>query len=91
MVVYNYRDGLSTPFYQRAAMDFKEATDILFGEATATRLAEETGVSLNSISRARMDTVNRRTAPRQWEPVVRRLAEERIADLTRLVKGLADA
>ena len=72
-------------------MDFKQATDVLFGEATATQLAEATGVSLNSISRARMDTVNRRTAPRGWEPIVRRLAKERIDDLYALLARLSDA
>lgn len=58
---------------------------------SATEVARAAGVSLNTVSRARMDTSNRRSPPREWRSVVRRLAEERIESLACLVAQLADA
>ncbi|MBB4638926.1 hypothetical protein FHS01_004990 [Longimicrobium terrae] len=78
-------------------MDFKEATDILWGTqpVTAADMAERLGKDPHTIRRARMSGPNARTAPKGWEPVVADLAEKhadeleaRVRDLRRLAREL---
>lgn len=78
-------------------MDFKEATDILWGTqpVTAADMAERLGKDPHTIRRARMSGPNSRSAPKGWERVVADLAEKhadelkvRISELDRLVSEL---
>ena len=59
-------------------MDFKEATDVLTSAPTMTlaKVADAFGKDTHTIMRARMEGPNARTPPRDWEPVVARLARE---------------
>lgn len=68
-------------------MDFKEFTDrLLAANVTAQDIADELGVSRNTVLRARMDdsSPNARSAPPNWEARLRALAAERAADLASL-------
>jgi hypothetical protein len=78
-------------------MDFKGATDILWGTqpVTAADMAERFGKNPHTIRRARMSGPNARSAPKGWEAVVADLAEKhadelerRVAQLRRLSKQL---
>ncbi|HEX6909890.1 MAG TPA: hypothetical protein VF142_05835 [Longimicrobium sp.] len=78
-------------------MDFKEATDILWGTqpVTAADMAERLGKDPHTIRRARMSGPNARSAPKGWEAVVADLAEKhadelesRVAQLRELVTRL---
>jgi hypothetical protein len=64
-------------------MDFKQATDILWGTqpVTAADMAERLGKDPHTIRRARMSGPNARTAPKGWEPVVADLAERHADEL----------
>jgi hypothetical protein len=64
-------------------MDFKEATDVLTSAPTMTlaKVAEAFGKDTHTIMRARMEGPNARTPPRDWQPVVARLAREQAAAL----------
>ena len=81
-------------------MDFKEATDILWGTqpVTAADMAERLGKDPHTIRRARMSGPNARSAPKGWEVVVADLAEKhrdelkrRVDELDRLVAALRRA
>ncbi len=77
-------------------MDFKEATDVLTSAPTMTlaKVAEAFGKDSHTIMRARMEGPNARTPPRDWQPVVARLAREQAAALVeyaRELRELADA
>ena len=67
-------------------VDYKEATDRLFGRITATDLADELGVSQNAVARARLDPTTRdfRPPPAGWRTAVARLAGERAEELLKL-------
>lgn len=67
-------------------MDFVEAMERLKRAVTDEEIAEATGVSVNTIRRSRADpgTRNYRPAPRGWQSVLARIAEERAQDLLRL-------
>lgn len=69
-------------------MDFKEATDILTRRITADEIAEAAGVSISSIARARLDPSSSayRSPPENWQPVLARLARERIEELAAFMK-----
>lgn len=73
-------------------MDFKQATDILWGTqpVTAADMAERLGKDPHTIRRARMSGPNARTAPKGWEPVVAELAERHAAELETRVRELRD-
>jgi len=77
-------------------MDFKEATDVLTSAPTMTlaKVAEAFGKDTHTIMRARMEGPNARTPPRDWQPVVARLAREQAAALVkhaRMLESLAAA
>lgn len=77
-------------------MDFKEATDALTSAPTMTlaKVAEAFGKDTHTIMRARMEGPNARTPPRDWQPVVARLAREQAAALIEYsheLASLADA
>jgi hypothetical protein len=71
-------------------MDFKEATDILWGTqpVTAADMAERLGKDPHTIRRARMSGPNARSAPKGWEVVVADLAERHASDLEHRAKQL---
>lgn len=71
-------------------MDFKEATDILWGTqpVTAADMAERLGKDPHTIRRARMSGPNARSAPKGWETVVADLAEKHRDELKRRVEEL---
>jgi hypothetical protein len=64
-------------------MDFKEATDVLTSAPTMTlaKVAEAFGKDTHTIMRARMEGPNARTPPREWQPVIARLAREQASAL----------
>lgn len=72
-------------------MEFNEAVDVLAGPPVISSIAEAAGVAPGTVSRARMVAGDRRSPPKGWQRIVRTMAEERIAELTRLVARLADA
>lgn len=71
-------------------MDFKAATDILWGTqpVTAADMAELLGKDPHTIRRARMSGPNARSAPKGWEAVVADLAEKHADELERRVQEL---
>ncbi|HST57035.1 MAG TPA: hypothetical protein VLK84_00015 [Longimicrobium sp.] len=71
-------------------MDFKEATDVLTSAPTMTlaKVAEAFGKDTHTIMRARMEGPNARTPPRDWQPVVARLAREQAAALVEYAQQL---
>lgn len=72
-------------------MDFKTATDRLSAaKITADDIAEACGVVRNSIARARLDPSSPayRSPPAGWRPVLARLAQARIADLSRFAEEI---
>lgn len=71
-------------------MDFKEATDVLTSVPTMTlaKVAEAFGKDTHTIMRARMEGPNARTPPRDWQPVVARLAREHAEVLAEYVREL---
>jgi hypothetical protein len=75
-------------------MDFKDATDRLIAgrPLTVAGIAEAFGVEPNTIHRARMSGENARNPPRDWEPVLARLAREQaqaLAEQSRDLERLA--
>lgn len=73
-------------------MDFKTATDRLFGTVTHSELAARLGCSVATIRQARLDPAAKahRNPPAGWEAAVRELARERRLDLADLETTLAD-
>jgi hypothetical protein len=73
-------------------MDFKEATDVLTSTPTMTlaKVAEAFGRDTHTIMRARMEGPNARTPPRDWQPVVARLAREQAAALLEYAEKLEE-
>lgn len=71
-------------------MDFKEATDVLTSAPTMTltKVAEAFGKDTHTIMRARMEGPNARTPPRDWQPVIARLAREQAAALVQYAREL---
>ncbi len=71
-------------------MDFKEATDILWGTqpVTAADMAERLGKDPHTIRRARMSGPNARSAPKGWEAVVADLADKHADELEQRVQAL---
>ena len=72
-------------------MDFKTATDRLSAaKITADDIAEACGVVRNSIARARLDPTSPayRSPPANWQPVLARLARDRIRELSALAEQL---
>jgi predicted transcriptional regulator len=71
-------------------MDFKAATDILWGTqpVTAADMAERLGKDPHTIRRARMSGPNARSAPKGWEAVVADLAERHADELEGQVQEL---
>jgi transcriptional regulator with XRE-family HTH domain len=61
-------------------MDFKSATDELTESTglTLTRVAEELGITLNSVSRMRSGVLK---APAGWQAVLAKLAKEHARDM----------
>lgn len=73
-------------------MNFKEAADKMSRLGiSATEIASAAGVSLNSISRARIGTANSRPPPKKWKYVCHALILERASALSALAAELADA
>jgi hypothetical protein len=73
-------------------MDFKEATDVLTSAPTMTlaKVAEAFGKDTHTIMRARMEGPNARRPPRDWHPLVARLAREHAAALRAFARVLDD-
>lgn len=71
-------------------MNFKEATDVLTSVPTMTlaKVAEAFGKDTHTIMRARMEGPNARTPPRDWQPVVARLAREQATALIEYAHAL---
>lgn len=71
-------------------MNFREATDRLTECVTAADIGEEAGVTLNSISRARLagDSPAHRSPPKDWEAAIVRIARRREAHFRRLADEL---
>lgn len=71
-------------------MDFVEAMERLKRAVTDDEIAAATGVSTNTIRRARADpsTRNFRPAPANWQPVLARIAGERAQELLELQRAL---
>jgi hypothetical protein len=68
-------------------MDFKTATDRLSAaKITADDIASVFGVVRNTIARARLDPSSPayRSPPENWQPVLARLARERIRELSKI-------
>ena len=84
---------MSGALYLERTMDFKEATDILTRRITADEIAEAAGVSISSIARARLDPSSSayRSPPENWRQVVALSAQERIAELSNLVRAVETA
>ena len=72
-------------------MEYNDAVDVLAGPPVIKTLAGALGVSENTVSQTRLSSAARRPPPKRWRTIVRELAEQRIADLSRLVAQLADA
>jgi hypothetical protein len=72
------------------AMNFKKATDELLEHPTLEDLANDLGVSLQSIRQARAErgSTAYRAPPPGWEEATRRLAESSAAYHQRLAKKL---
>jgi hypothetical protein len=69
-------------------MDFKEATDVLTSAPTMTLAKVAGAFGKHTIMRARMEGPNARTPPRDWQPVVARLAREQAAALVEYARRL---
>jgi hypothetical protein len=71
-------------------VDFIEATDRLVGRVTHRELADELGVSLQTIRQARMDpkSSSHRKPPNGWQAAVAKLAARRGGELTKLAEQL---
>ena len=69
---------------------FRSATDVLTRGPTVTlaRIADRFGVQLATIARARIDTLNRRSAPPNWEGLVVEMARTHAAELELHAKKL---
>lgn len=75
-------------------MDFKTATDRLSAaKITANDIAEAFGVVRNTIARARLDPSSPafRSPPENWQPVLARLACERMELLAKFVEEVEAA
>jgi hypothetical protein len=72
-------------------MDFKSATDILFGRVTHEDLAARLQMSVAIIRQARLSPAahGHRQPPIEWRKAVVELAEKRAAELQQLVASLA--
>lgn len=71
-------------------MNFKAATDALFGGISHERLAKTLGVSIATIRQARLrpDARAHRSPPEDWEHGVAQLAEEQIAAYRHLIDAI---
>ena len=69
---------------------FRSATDVLTRGPTVTlaRIADKFGVQLATIARARIDTLNRRSAPRNWEGLISEMARAHAEELELHAKKL---
>ena len=72
-------------------MDFKTATDRVAGCISHAEIAEEAGVSVQTIRQARLDrsAPGHRPPPAGWEAVLARLIWQRIEELSRCADELA--
>ena len=72
------------------AINFRKATDQLLEGISHEELANALGVSVATVRQARLDesAKSHRSAPKDWEPVVRQLAEKRAQHFRRLVEKL---
>lgn len=71
-------------------MDFKEATDRVTRCPTHDDIAAATGVTRNTVARARLDpsTDSYRSPPEGWEQALAKLARERAEELLGLAEDL---
>jgi hypothetical protein len=71
-------------------MNFREATDVLFGRIEHEKLAKALGLSVASIRQARLSRTAKahRQPPPGWQRAVIRLAQERIARFRGLIERL---
>ena len=71
-------------------MDFIQATGLLKRPLRDDEIAEQTGVSVQTIRQARLDpgNPNHRPAPAGWEGAVARLARERSKQLAELAEEI---
>jgi len=71
-------------------MNFKKATDILFGRIEHAKMAKVLDVSTASIRQARLSRTAKayREPPSAWQKAVIRLAQERIAEFRALIEKL---
>jgi len=72
------------------SINFRKATDELFGIVTHEELAEELGCSVATIRQARRTegTASYRNPPKGWEKAVLKLAEQKFEHFKRLVAKL---
>ena len=80
----------SAPCGSSTIQSDSEATDVLTSAPTMTlaKVAEAFGKDTHTIMRARMEGPNARTPPRDWQPVVARLAREQADALIRYATEL---
>ena len=71
-------------------MTFKEATDALVGQIDHAELAKALGVSVATIRQARLNPNAKahRTAPKDWQFAVIRLAEQQIMRNKELIEKI---
>jgi hypothetical protein len=71
-------------------MDFKKATDALFETVSHDDLALVLKSSVAAIRQARLDPTAKahRSAPKDWEPAVLKLAEARARHFARLAENI---
>jgi len=72
-------------------MDFRKATDLLMDGMTRGAIAEALGCSEATVRQARLDEGAKasRKPPGGWEPVLKRLAEKKAAQLLRLAAQIS--
>lgn len=73
-----------------AYVNFRKATDGLFGRVAHEDLAKALGVSVATIRQARLkrNAHARRAAPGNWEDAVLRLAEDRVWHYRQLIEEI---
>jgi hypothetical protein len=74
-------------------MNFKQATDVLFGRVEHAKLAKALNLSVASIRQGRLSRTAKayREPPPAWQKAVIRLAQKRIAQFRELIERLKTA
>jgi hypothetical protein len=74
-----------------AEKNFRDVTDDLFSKVGAEDMATELGCSVGAIKQARMDpsSPSHRSPPPGWEKAALKMARDRVAYFTALLKRLS--